>query len=342
MTGDRIKPEGPQHSVGVFVCSRGDSPELLKLASALTSQSVPSGWTFHSVSFIWNTGSPPDHMKIEPGLQFGAQGPVVREFLEPKMGIPFARNRALEIARQEGITHIVFIDDDCLPRVDWLETLLQVADHTQADVIAGGWRIAADGQPSPWLPPRVLGAKHYYFAGKNAQNLDEIPTAFTRNILFSVQLLEELPRSHRRFPESMVATGGSDTIFFARAHMAGAKIVYASEAKVDETYSGRRLTLRWHLLRRVRNTHVRLMRRNETREPLAHPATVTRVVGFGLIALPGIIFVLPLTPFSNRIKRMVGSALLELAPLFAVFTWGIGIEYQEYAGRFRVRSGQRG
>ena len=310
----------------------------MKLAGVLVQQPVPKDWTFHSVNFVWNAVAAPKSVNVAELANSQVASPVVREFVEPRIGIPVVRNRALDIARRDGLTHIVFIDDDCLPREDWLVSLLQVIDETGADVVAGGWRITAEGCPSPWLPPRVFGTKHYYFAGANAKSLDNIPTAYTRNVVLSTRMLDRLPTRHQVFPESMTATGGSDSVFFARAHLAGAKIVYAPDAKVEEKYDGSRLTLRWHLLRRVRNTQVRLRRRKETREPLVHPKALFGSLGLSLLALPASLIVLPLALFSSQMKRLVGSALLHMAPLLGALLWGVRIEYREYAGRFGIRS----
>lgn len=330
--------ETQENSVGVFICSRGRSSGLAELASAVASQKVPPGWTFHSLNFVWNTDTEPDPFPPRVLGSSGGRGPTIREFLEPKIGIPFARNRALEIAQGDKVSHIVFIDDDCIPHADWLEVLLGVIDQTNAEVVAGGWRITPKEEPSSWLPRKVFGRKHYYFAGRNAANLEHLPTAYTRNVVFSARFLDTVPEEHMRFPESMASTGGSDTVFFARAHLDGARIVYAPYAKVEETYVDSRLTLRWHFLRRIRNTQVRLTRRKETREPLAHPPAILVALVFAILALPAAFVLLPLSLLSTRMRRAVGAVLLQIAPLFGVVLWGLGVEYQEYARRFGFRS----
>lgn len=311
---------------------------LEDLANALISQRAPEGWTFHSVTFVWNSEEAPENFDRQQEPRRNRKQPIVREFTETEIGIPYARNRALDIARDDGITHLVFIDDDCLPRANWLEQLLTVVDETGADVVAGGWRITARGTVSSWLPGRVFGIKHYYFAGKNIEDRDELPTAYTRNVVFATSLLNQLAPEHQRFPESMVGTGGSDSVFFARAHTSGARIIYAPEAKVEETYDSSRLTLRWHFFRRMRNTQVRLRRRQETRESLAEPKVAAATVSLLLLSLPASVIVLPVALFSKSARKLVASTLLHITPLAGALLWWLGIEYQEYAHRFRFRS----
>ncbi len=45
----------------------------------------------------------------------------LRTFVETTPGIPAARNRGIQEAREEII---VFVDDDCVPAADWLEELM--------------------------------------------------------------------------------------------------------------------------------------------------------------------------------------------------------------------------
>lgn len=320
------------------MCSRGHTRNLDQLMNSLISQEVPKGWFFHSVTFVWNGEARPQSLNLEQGIQRKGQRTIVREFTETKKGIPYARNRALEIARNDGLTHVVFIDDDCLPSPNWLEELLTVVDETGAGVVAGGWRISAARDASTWLPNKVFGTKHYYFLGKKAGGRDELPTAYTRNVAFATSLLDQVPHKYRVFPESMASTGGSDSVFFARAHASGARIIYAPDAQVDEKYDSSRLTLKWHFFRRLRNTQVRLRRRQETREPLAEPKVAIATLALALFGLPAIVLTLPLAFFLTRARRTVGSTLLYVAPLFGALLWGLRVEYQEYSNGFRFRS----
>lgn len=332
------EPDLEQRRVGVFICSRADLSEIGDLAVLVAEQAVPPGWSFHSVNIVWNLGGATEPLHPD-GVDVARRDiPVIREFSETRIGIPYARNKALEIAQDADLTHVVFIDDDCVPDRYWLETLLGVLDQKDAEVVAGGWKITAKDCPSPWLPRTVFGTKRYTIAGRNVIDLAELPFAYTRNVAFARKILDSVSVEHRRFPESMVATGGSDTMFFARARMSGARIVYAAEAKVNEIYRDSRLTLRWHFLRRLRNTQVRLARRKETGEPLTRPRALLVPLLVVLLAIPGSLVILPLTIVIPKTRRLVGASVLQIAPFVSVAFWVMGIEYREYAGTFGFRS----
>ena len=56
--------------------------------------------------------------------------------LEPIVGIPYARNRALEMAMAADDL-IAFLDDDEVPSEQWLAELLRVWREYSADVVFG-------------------------------------------------------------------------------------------------------------------------------------------------------------------------------------------------------------
>ena len=322
--------------IGVFVCSRGHTDDIAELLNRLVSQRVPDGWTLHSVNIIWNRDPVPCSRDISEVLSsdFGAE---VVEYFEPRIGIPYARNRALDVARSDNFSHLAFIDDDCIPRADWLERLVNNFDTTRADVVAGGWVILPATTPSPWLPEKCFGQQHYSLAGKVVPALSELPTAYTRNVFFDLRVLDLLPPQHQVFPDGLSEVGGSDSLLFARLAVAGARIIYVPEALVDETYADERLTLRWHFLRRVRNTQVRLLRRKETREPLAQPKAIMAAIGVSIFLLPAIVVFFALVFFRKNIKRKLGAGLLIVAPLLGAIIWSLGLEYREYSNTFGFR-----
>ena len=68
-------------------------------------------------------------------VKLGHNWPL-RCYVEPRRGIPYARNRA--IASIEGRADFVaFVDDDEIPAPEWLDELLHVQRSYDADVVAG-------------------------------------------------------------------------------------------------------------------------------------------------------------------------------------------------------------
>jgi GT2 family glycosyltransferase len=52
----------------------------------------------------------------------------------PKLGISAARNQGITVARSELIG---FLDDDTIPRPDWVELVLRIFSETRADILGG-------------------------------------------------------------------------------------------------------------------------------------------------------------------------------------------------------------
>ena len=177
---------------------------------------------------------------------------------EPEVSIAKARNKALDWALEEGLNWLAFIDSDCWPQPDWLSRLMLCARHTGAAVVAGDADIRPDSQPSRFVPSNTWGKGSYsswHFVGKN-----ELNTAFTRNVVFRVDMVPSVRSGSLRFTEFLGSQGGSDLLFFKEIHSQGFKIAFCRSALVVENYSGERLRFRWHFKRTVRNTQLALLR----------------------------------------------------------------------------------
>src|SRR5262245_27993546 len=58
---------------------------------------------------------------------------------EHERGISFARNRAILEALRHRADFVAFIDDDDLPKVDWLRSLVEVQQRTNSQLVFGLW-----------------------------------------------------------------------------------------------------------------------------------------------------------------------------------------------------------
>lgn len=63
----------------------------------------------------------------------------VHVMLEPRKGIPLARNRVLAAALEAGADYLTFVDDDEVVTEDWLVDLLQAAQQRELDLAGGPW-----------------------------------------------------------------------------------------------------------------------------------------------------------------------------------------------------------
>lgn len=168
--------------------------------------------------------------EIRPSMRW----PLVYE-IEPRRGIPFARNRCVAVARPEA-DWIGFVDDDEEVAPGWLAELLRIQAVHGADVVTGP------------VVPRFVGEAPGWAVRGRFFHRRRFPTgtlrdrAFTNNVLFRAAIFDAV-RPH--FDERMVMTGGSDTHFSRRVHQAGYRIVWADQAEVHETFPASRMATRW-------------------------------------------------------------------------------------------------
>lgn len=213
--------------------------------------------------------------------EFSARGFRRLEYVvEPKKGIPFARNRAV---REAGgcFEYLAFVDDDERVSRGWLRELLRARERFSADVTTGPVLPEFDEQPPAWILRGRFFERRRYPTGEN------LSVAFTNNVLVSAKVFREVSFW---FDEALANTGGSDGEFFRRVHAAGYKIVWADDAIVHETVPATRASPRW-LCQRMYRVGTTLSRERFLRHswPLATAITsaaALRWSAYGLAVLP--------------------------------------------------------
>lgn len=166
--------------------------------------------------------------------------PEVVVGVEPRQGISYARNRGLDLAGQ--VDFIALIDDDEVPEPSWLDELLRVQREYEADVVRGPVLPRFESEPEPWVIEGKFFERPRYPTGT------ELDVAYTHNTLVRWDPYIR----HFRFSPRYARSGGSDTHFFTRAYLQGAKIVYANEALVYEWNPPGRQTVKWLTQRQYR------------------------------------------------------------------------------------------
>ena len=149
---------------------------------------------------------------------------------EPRRGISFARNAALDAAHAMGMDWIAFIDDDEVADPDWIAALM-APEYRHVPVLMGR-QILIYPDPRPFWS--VEREKREQPQGR------QLKTAYTNNVRFSIALVE----AGLRFNEGLGLMGGEDNEFFSAARQAGFEIRQTQRAITYETVHPERLTYR--------------------------------------------------------------------------------------------------
>ena len=267
------------------------------------------------VVVVENDTSPKSARVVEDLSRTFPEVPVHYE-LETEPGIPFARNRTLDIARRKGADWIAFIDDDEKVRPGWLDAMRRAAQSLGAQALTGPVvRICAHEEPA-WLKAN---------GGKPRQHGQVLERAATNNTLVDLRWLAA-QQELLRFDERLRYTGGSDTEFFYRFVKCGGVIKWVSDAEVTEEVPAARMTMRWQVNRKTRTqaNNVRLYRiHNGFSRAAARyvPAAVRRIVLRGVPSCAAAVFMRPISKQrSDQIwfygRRTIGSGVGALFGLF--------------------------
>jgi len=161
--------------------------------------------------------------------------------VEPRSGIPYARNAGVAKAIEDGAALIAFIDDDEQPDADWLDELLHIMDQEGADVVTGPVLPVFEGRPPRWV---VEGR---FFERPRHRSGTRVVRAATGNVIMKSKIFQE---GMAWFDETKALSGGTDTELFLRVSKAGYRIVWADRAIVYEWTPLARARAAW-LIRRA-------------------------------------------------------------------------------------------
>jgi succinoglycan biosynthesis protein ExoM len=142
-------------------------------------------------------------------------------FAEPNRGISQARNRAVAETLLAGADMLAFVDDDDLPRANWLSALVNKRLKTGVDIVFGCWVLG------PEVPEWARDSSLFKSLEKPGDSLKKgeygLPwMASTCNVLIGKEILEKVALEGSVFKEKFSQSGGEDKDFFIRAVNAGA------------------------------------------------------------------------------------------------------------------------
>jgi len=214
----------------IALCTRKRQSMLRECLDSIIALPIPVNWQLTLV-VVENDTSPHSQAVVD---EYAHKAPFpVFYRREQRLGIPYARNCAIEEAINQQSDWLLFIDDDETADPQWLAGYAQALASHNADVIQGAV-IYRWPENDRWV--RLLD--------RNAANAmrpegKRMHTAATNNVLISSRVFS--PRGmNLRFDINFQFTGGSDTEFFKRARLRGATIVYSARPVVYETVAPER------------------------------------------------------------------------------------------------------
>jgi succinoglycan biosynthesis protein ExoM len=242
--------------VAVCVCT-ADRPALLARLLAVLERAEPPGAAEATLVVVDNRPAGDGAVReVVDAARARLPFPVVLAE-EPVPGISAARNRAVAVALARGADLVAFIDDDDLPRPDWLRRLLETRAATGAEMVFGAQR------PSPDMPIRGWARRVALFDPKPRPQLNPygIPAgASTCNVLLSRRVLEALAADGPPFRPEFGHVGGGDTDLFVRGARLGFPFAVSPLSEIWTMWEPERLTwggltrrsfrfgvTRWHL-----------------------------------------------------------------------------------------------
>lgn len=239
---------------------------------------------------------------------------------EPRLGIPIARNAALDAIPADA-DFFCFLDDDEFPSDVWLEELLRAQHQTQADCVHALVVPVFEDPSKTWI------IESRAFDGPQREDLVEIGEAASNNVLIRVPFLRQ---SGLRFDERMLVTGGSDYLFFRQGVERGMKTHWSKKAIVFEDIPASRTTGRWLMQRNFRygNTFAVAERILGGQGLLAKRVAIGGArVGLGVAMLPA----LPVSPYWGM------RSLVHIVRGAGMVAGVLGHQYEEYAPKLLHR-----
>ena len=172
---------------------------------------------------------------------------------EARLGIPFARNKVLDMALAEGCDYLSFIDDDEVVDRVWLTRLYDAISGRGLDLVGGPVRtLDPDANLTPVRRSILKGLKaratriERAAALRTSGKLDHTVSIVTNNWLARLDFLR---KTGIRFDEGLGLSGGSDIAIFREIRAAGGKTGWAPEAFVYEEIPEDRLSLSYQFAR---------------------------------------------------------------------------------------------
>jgi glycosyltransferase involved in cell wall biosynthesis len=174
----------------------------------------------------------------------------LRALSEPRAGVNFARNAAVDAARGD---YIIFTDDDTLPVPQWLCAYAAAfAAHPGADIFGGPIQPRFTGAPPAWLEdvlPEVASAYGRLESRGRGERLSQDFFPFGANMAFALRVLRKWPFDPKLGPRGKSRINGSETELILKLFANGHEGRWVESARVEHCIQPKQMTtdfIRWY------------------------------------------------------------------------------------------------
>ncbi len=229
-------------AICIATCERPDGLRALLRSIGGLEAPPRAGWSLSRVVVVDNRGTDSARQIVDEARP--RIGCDLHYVVEPRRGIPFARNTA--VSAVGGADLVAFIDDDEVATPEWIRELVDALVSTDADVVTGPVIPEFAHAPPAWV--REGG----FFERPRHRDRARIDYARTSNVIVRARWLRETPQP---FSPCYVG-GGEDTQFFERVRIAGGAIVWSDRAVVVERIGPERTRAAWIVRRSFRRGQI--------------------------------------------------------------------------------------
>jgi glycosyltransferase involved in cell wall biosynthesis len=167
--------------ISITICTHNRAEHLSETLAVMSHLEVPQGLRCELLVI--------DNASTDHTAQVIEQTPVttipIYYIYEPQVGSGHARNTSLRESRGDVI---LVTDDDVRPPQDWIERITAPILRGEAQVVAGGVRIAPH-LIRPWMTPH----HRTWFASTEHRSPTQAQSLIGANMAFSKQVLEKVP-----------------------------------------------------------------------------------------------------------------------------------------------------
>lgn len=229
--------------IAIGVCTRGRPDGLTALLDSYASLQIPGGYD-PIFLIIENNGTKTLQSCVEGFRQKRIDAEIIYE-LEPRLGIPFARNALLDTAVKNDCRFLAMADDDEIVEPNWLRALHEELVTRGLELVGGPVRILPAQPGATWSEQWIWrGLRHRFLQleakaqKKYKHGHDHRVVIITSSWLVSLDFVRA---QGLRFDDTLGLSGGSDTRFFRQFIACQGRSGWAPRAIVHEHWPRERL-----------------------------------------------------------------------------------------------------